>query len=221
MIVPVGFPPRRYLLRPPRRAKGPRAARVAAVLSLPPRQVADLIHRVGDDGEPVPPRFAFSSDEEDALYELDCWIDLPGCPELDPEGAEEGAWAASRRGSVEAVMSERHSEGPWELCSRDEATADAGSDAVAGSEIEEAGGLERVCSGGSAGRRRQQGEAVLVWLASIMSRLTTKCAQVCDMAWNELGETVTFQGRPVAQALSEAAVEGAAWGRVVRDKTAH
>ncbi|CAM9761295.1 unnamed protein product, partial [Ectocarpus sp. 12 AP-2014] len=57
--------------------------------------------------------------------------------------------------------------------------------------------------------RRKAAESLLAWLTSIESKLALKCAEVCDTAWYDLGETITYKGRPVAYTIPAAVMEAA------------
>lgn len=176
----------------------------------------------------------FSTAELGTLHDLQCWIDLPHAtsssrsdPEWDTnaeanevdsrDGSDEG-----RTGYNGVVVREA-----YHVLEGETGPRASGSDGlhVAGTERSEDGqtdqqakNMERILHEEGWTRRRHSDGALLAWLRSIELRLTDKCAELCDVAWFELGETITFRGRPVVLDIPPEAMNEAMQRRVERDR---
>ena len=194
-----------------------------------PTKVVDFLHRVEDDGEPMSAASMFSQSDEEALFGLDCWVDFAATSRNIPrDGMKRDSLADGGRHTIEGAHGSDTGTGdrPTIVSSKD--TDIPGGVEGPGGEVERqvAEGkenepaAERIhnsdCAEGAA--RKQAAEAVLAWLRLIDSRLVGKCAQVCDAAWYDLGETITYKGRPVAHRLPPRAMEAAAQRREDRDE---
>lgn len=141
----------------------------------------------------------FSSTEEEFLFDLDCWVDFhPFVPRpvekiplpiQDRRGRQRNPGNAAHTGAKFATV-------------ENEAGASVNTSGWATQEGPLGGLVSRV------GEEEEEGEeeegAIAAWLRSIGSRLTEKCAEVCDAAWHEMGETITYRGRSVTQGLVSA-----------------
>lgn len=145
----------------------------------------------------------FSVADKACLVDLDCWMDFPDAAKGDNQC----------RSSLERSNNDQD---PCESESRDSnegQVMDATKDLFVGMglHIDEAGRTDSVSDRRSEQLREEK--AVLVWLESIEPKLTGKCAEACDMAWYELGETLTYQGKSIAADLPPEAMEAAVWRR--------
>lgn len=151
----------------------------------------------------------FSADEEGVLYDLDCWENFTGIAEsvlvnvpktCRDDGSDDRETASESEGDEEDdPRSDTGGVGDGEGCAEDvKATSHRRSL------------VERET-------RRKRAEAVVVWLRSIESSLAAKCAEVCDTAWYDLGETITYKGRPVAYTIPATVMEAATRRRESRE----
>lgn len=161
----------------------------------------DHLRRIEEDGEPMSAVSVFSTVEEDVLYDLDCWESF----DVNPEKAR-----------VSYSRSEGNIDEDQEVhCGRRDEGKNHGDDGgeikVEGEEgtAEEASRWAHQQSRIEKEIRWKAAEAVLAWLRSIESRLAEKCAEVCDAAWYDLGETITYKGRPVAYSIPATVMEAA------------
>ncbi|CAM9242850.1 unnamed protein product [Scytosiphon promiscuus] len=166
-------------------------------------KVIDHLRRIEDDGEPMSAVSVFSSAEEDVLYDLECWETFIADPEKPlvsfpgKDGNEDEGGGAGDRGSRDGDDDHRESIANAGVEGDERADEKASRQALQQSRVEKE-------------MRWKATEAVLVWLRTIESRLTKKCAEVCDAAWYNLGETITYKGRPVAYSIPETVMEDAA-----------
>lgn len=159
----------------------------------------------------------FCTANEEGLYDLDCWIDFSAVTEnvlkrspydvsVDNEKHEDGDGGndngggnidtgAKANGNSDKVNgnAQQDKEGETKLEEGDDSTEIIRTSRC-GSLLEEA-------------TRRQETHAMVAWLRAIESRLAERCAEVCDTAWYELGETITYQGKPIAHSLPPEAME--------------
>lgn len=181
-------------------------------------KVNDFLHRMEDDGEPMSAASMFSHADEEALFDLDCWVDFDATSRSIPQGGKKEDSRSDGGGHGSDVGT---GDRPTIVGSKDTDIPDEGEgpkdeverQATEGNEDESA--AEKILNSDCAelvkeAARKQAAEAVLAWLRLIDSRLVGKCAQVCDAAWYDLGETITYKGRPVAHRLPPRAMEAAA-----------
>ena len=156
----------------------------------------------------------FSADEEGVLYDLECWENFSAVEERVLEnatnncredgGGEGGGGGGGDGGGETESEAEGHEEG-----------SSPRSDAGGAPHENDEGGAEGVeakvhrRSVVERETRRRTAEAVAVWLRSIESSLAAKCAEVVDAAWYDLGETITYKGRPVAYSIPAPVMEAA------------
>lgn len=174
-------------------------------------KVIDHVRRIEDDGEPMSALSVFSADEEGVLYDLDCWENFSSVEErvlgnasevcLD-DGHDDRETESKTEGDEET---ESKTKGDEENHPRSD-TGGAENDEEC---AEEARRKTHRRSMLEKETRRKTAEAVLVWLRSIESSLAVKCAEVCDAAWYDLGETITYKGRPVAYGIPATVMEAA------------
>lgn len=171
----------------------------------------------------------FSADEEDVLHSLGCWKTFSTVPktvlgnvprndgcnednnnEDDREATKNGDGDGEGEAGGEAGIN-TDQEPTGNNNGNDEADTqnNGGEGASDEGSAEEAGRLAHGRSKLEREMRRRAAEAVLAWLRSIESCLTERCADVCDAAWYDLGETITYKGRPVAYDIPEAVMEAA------------
>lgn len=183
-------------------------------------QVMDLLHRMETHGEPISATSAFSTAEEDGLYDLDCWIEFADATRDTAHGQEKPPNDGQNRDVHTAEHGEKGAEGNVEgekhLVEEESARFyGVGGDGVEHKESRPDG------DAGSERERRRKGAApaapVVAWLTIIKFKLTEKCAETCDLAWYEVGETLTYQGRSVAAGLPPAVVDAAALRREDRE----
>lgn len=158
---------------------------------------------------------AFSVVNEDTLYDLDCWVKFPSSS---PDSARGNSYHGNdRNDSNKQIQSGEEQEGDMkERSDQDLDTPDGIDDAdlhINGLEEGEAGWERRRCSAQRRYRRQHGAAAVCKWLKSVESKLTERCAEACDLAWYEVGETITYQGRSVAASLPPGTMEAAARSR--------
>lgn len=171
-------------------------------------KVVDLLHRVEGDGEPMSAASVFCTSDEEGLCDLGCWIDFSAVAstvlEQDPNNDTADATVEARTAAE---------------CEIDKALADGDiiNEGQSRGEENAAEAEERRVSFPQDTVRRQEAEAVAEWLRSIESQLVEKCAEVCDTAWYDLGETITYQGRPVAHSLPAVAMDTAMQRREDRE----
>lgn len=188
----------------------------------------DILHRIERNGEPMSAPWVFSAADEDALCELDCWVECSSSPSVVTESELPQAL-----GDRDKPVSRYHRYSAWAGGDgfTDEDRRVVGRDVE--SVVEQFGGClennidaeerpEEDQEGGrreDEGARRRQLEALVVteWLRSIEARLTERCAEACDLASYEVGETITYQGKSVAPGLPHAALEKATTMRVERE----
>lgn len=187
-----------------------------------------------DNGEPMSAASMFSEADQESLFGLDCWVDFAATSLDTPQDRveEDGGRADDEQQAFGG------SDGS-DTSTNDRPTIIVGSNGTdipdegggGGDDVEAPGAgvkgdeckAERIPSSDCAelvleSARRQAAEAVLAWLRSIDSLLVGKCAQVCDAAWYDLGETITYKGRPVAHRLPPRAMEAAAQRREDREE---
>lgn len=143
----------------------------------------------------------FSAVEEDVLHDLDCWKNFVANPDKDSRSyTRDDGSNDDDRGGDGSSNSEDNNHGD-----------DGGEIGVEGGErgAEEAGRQAQQQSKAEKEMRWRATEAVLAWLRSIESRLAEKCAEVCDAARYDLGETITYKGRPVAYGIPATIMEAA------------
>lgn len=178
-----------------------------------PAKVIGLLRRIEEDGEPMSADSVFSPSDEENLYDLDCWFDFSFAPApkkigVDPtedgEHGDDKCVGVSDGGrNVEGEMRVGGIEGGDTVGEEEDGVAAEG-------EVSRGRLLEQET-------RRQEAAGVASWLRSIESRLVEKCASVCDVAWYELGEPITYQGRPVAHSLPHGVMEAAMQRREERE----
>lgn len=186
-------------------------------------KVTDFLHRMEDDGEPMSAASMFSEADEEALFGLDCWVDFAttNLAVLQDE-MEEGSGADDGQQTIGSRHgSEASTDGGPTIVGSDNDVVDElnglgeeGKDEAAAERINRSDCAELL----EEATRRKATEAVLTWLRSIDSELVGKCAEVCDAAWYDLGETITYKGRPVAHRLPARAMEAAAQRREDREE---
>lgn len=146
----------------------------------------------------------FSPSDEEGLYDLDCWLDFKfaaGPEVVGVDTTEDGlhddkdVGVGTGGGSVDIDMGVGGIEG-------DDTVEDEEEGVAAEGKVSRGRLLEQEA-------RRQEAAGVAAWLRLVESRLVEKCASVCDVAWYELGETITYQGRPVAHSLPHGVMEAA------------
>eukprot|EP00752_Nemacystus_decipiens_P004018 g3681.t1 len=184
----------------------PRTAHLLEIASkaVPLREkVIDHLRRIEEDGEPMSAASVFSTDEEGLLYDLECWENFGTVEERVPEHAsqacpEEDAGDSGETGSETEAGEESSPRSDVRGAGNDEGRAeDIKAKAHRRSIVERE-------------NRRRTAEAVVVWLRSVESSLAAKCAEVVDAAWYNLGETITYKGRPVAYSIPAPVMEAAA-----------
>lgn len=175
----------------------------------------------------------FSTAERETLHDLQCWIDLPHAtrssrsdPEwdTDAEANEVGSGDGSDEGRTghngvvrEAYHVLEEQTGP--RASRSNGLYVAATERKQDGQTDQhAKIMERVLHEESRTRRCHSDGALLAWLRSIELRLTDKCAELCDVAWFELGETITFRGRPVVLDIPPEAMNEAMQRRVEQER---
>lgn len=164
-------------------------------------KVIDHLRRIEDDGEPMSAASVFSADEEGVLYDLDCWGNFSNV-----EGRIiRNAPKTCRDDEDDDRETENNVEGDEENSPQSDSGGAGNGEGCA----EEAKGETHRRSLLERETRRKTAEAVLAWLKSIESSLAEKCAEVCDAAWYDLGETITFKGRPVAYSIPATVMEAA------------
>lgn len=193
-------------------------------------KVTDFLRRMEDDGELMSAASMFSQADEEVLLGLDCWVDFANSLNVPKDGVDEDGRADDGlQTTKEGHESDASTDGrPTVVSSSDTGTADEidlPEDEGQGpaEEKEDESAAERINNSDheellEVTERRQATEMVLAWLRSIDSRLVGKCAQVCDAAWYNLGETITYKGRPVAHRLPPRAMEAAAQRREDREE---
>lgn len=172
----------------------------------------------------------FSADEEDVLRVLGCWEtfnstvpktdlgNVPGNDDCNEDNDDDDGDGNDRQtknngggevngdaGNIEkgpTVDDDNENEEDITQNSGGEGGSDEGSTEEAKRLAHRRSKLEREM-------RQKAAEAVLAWLRSIGSRLAERCAEVCDEAWYDLGETITYKGRPVAYGIPETVMEAA------------
>ncbi|CAM9365008.1 unnamed protein product [Ectocarpus fasciculatus] len=165
-------------------------------------KVIDYVRRIEDDGESMTASTVFSAAEEDVLYELECWEqfdafvervlrDESNSDDRDDDFDAESDGGGESKGSGADEDDAGEGEGDDE-----ESTEEARRQAQSRRRLEKEA-------------RRKAAEALLAWLTSIEEKLALKCAEVCDTAWYDLGETITYKGRPVAYTIPTAVMEAA------------
>ncbi|CAM9282411.1 unnamed protein product [Ectocarpus sp. 4 AP-2014] len=163
-------------------------------------KVIDYVRRIEDDGESMTASSVFSPTEEDVLYELDCWEQFDAFAEriLRDETSSndrDDDFDADSDGGGE-------SKGSGSDGDAGDGEGDEESTEEAKRQAQRRRRLEKEA-------RRKAAESLLAWLTSIESKLALKCAEVCDTAWYDLGETITYKGRPVAYTIPAAVMEAA------------
>lgn len=195
-------------------------------------KVIDHLRRIEEDGESMSAS-VFSADEEDLLHGLGCWETFSTVPKtvLGNVSVNDDCNADNNDGHDDDKDDEQEANNNGKGGGGDDGDGDADGDAgiigqgpnVDDNANEEDGGE----GGGDEGSteeakrlahrrskleremRQKAAEAVSAWLRSIESRLAERCAEVCDAAWYDLGETITYKGRPVAYSIPEAVMEAA------------
>lgn len=155
----------------------------------------------------------FSTSDEEGLYDLDCWVDFGTVTEHVPnEDPANNACGGEEQDGIERG-------GGGYGCGSSDRDVDGGT----GPEDDEEGYAAEGRGESQRGRlikeasRRQEAAAVISWLREIDSRLVETCAEVCDAAWYDLGETITYKGRPVVDSLPPSAMETAMQRREKRE----
>ena len=183
--------------------------------------MTDLLHRIKTHGEPISASSAFSTPEEDDLYELDCWLEFAA-------GAREsGQDNSDKRGRNHA----HDSEDKERRFKEENANKNGDRVEALGGGIERSFGNSVVCVDGRsdeeyAGCEKKEGERsnaeatadVAAWLTMIEFKLLERCAEACDLAWYEVGETITYQGRSVSAGLPSTIMEAATLKRENRER---
>lgn len=181
-------------------------------VSLFPLKVLDALRRMEDDDEPMSAASIFSGEDEEGLSDLDCWVDFDPAPDYVLEEDRENGICDDNRDESSAGKEAPTQGSSVELDFDKEGDMEAGVSTTGKGRISQCAVLLRQV------KRRQEAEAVVAWLRSIEQRLVQKCAEACDASWYELGETITYQGRPVASSLPQGAMETAMLRREDRDK---
>ncbi|CAB1108641.1 unnamed protein product [Ectocarpus sp. CCAP 1310/34] len=163
-------------------------------------KVIDYVRRIEDDGESMTASSVFSPTEEGVLYELNCWEQFDA---IDERVLRDDSSSNDRDDDFDA-----DSDGGGEGKGSD-ADNDAGDGERDEEFTEEARRQAQRRRRLEKEARRKAAESLLAWLTSIESKLAHKCAEVCDTAWYDLGETITYKGRPVAYTIPTAVMEAA------------
>lgn len=175
----------------------------------PRSKVNDHVRRIEEDGEPISATSVFSTEEEGVLYDLDCWENFGGIP----ENVLGGDQASGENDNGDGDGDGRGGEKP----SQDYSPGEEGQEGDEGLDCDEAKNRAQRRITLEREMRRKVAEAVLAWLKSIESNLAAKCAEVCDAAWYDLGETITYKGRPVAYSIPAPVMEAATKRRENRE----
>ncbi|CAN0081653.1 unnamed protein product, partial [Sphacelaria rigidula] len=158
----------------------------------------DLLHRIKTHSEPISSTSAFSTSEEDELYELDCWLDFvavardPGQENSDERGRSHVDDGEDEERRVEEGNANEVGACVESLGGRGDRSGGDGAECGGSRSDEEYVDCER--------KKGQQSNAaatvdVAAWLTMIEFKLSERCAEACDLAWYEVGETITYQGR--------------------------
>lgn len=154
----------------------------------------------------------FSADEEGVLFDLDCWENFSDAAERVQEHAPE---TRQGEGGDDREAEERNVDEGEEGNNRRRGVGGGGDDEERAEE--EARGETHRRTMLERETRLKTAEAMLMWLRSIESRLVEKCAEVCDAAWYDLGETITYKGRSVAYSIPATVMEAATKRRESQD----
>lgn len=205
-------------------------------------KVLDCLRRIEDDGEPMTAPSIFSAVDKDDLCGLLCWISFSaaakpgsiGCDARHDDMSKTDAdddelvreEATATRGGCEGMQEDndawdRKQDGSidglgWQEQAERQAQDENNGHGQDGGPEGKRWASRRVGSREQAIRRREAA-AVISWLRTIESRLVKRCADVCDAAWYELGEKITYQGRSVANSLPHGAMDGAMQRREDRE----
>ena len=162
----------------------------------------------------------FSTDDEGVLYDLDCWEDFGAAAESAPLGTDQTNGEDDNNGDGGVDREDQKSQGEAPSGKDgdiDEGEGGEGGEGDEGLDCEEAKSRAHRRIVREREARRKEAEAVLAWLRSIESSLADKCAEVCDAAWYDLGETITYKGRPVAYSIPATVMEAATRRREHRE----
>lgn len=155
----------------------------------------------------------FSPTEEDVLYELDCWEQFDAFAE---RVLRDDSSSNDRDDDFDA---DSDGGGESKGSGADDDAGDGEGDEESTEEAKRQAQRRRRLEKEA---RRKAAESLLAWLTFIESKLALKCAEVCDTAWYDLGETITYKGRPVAYTIPAAVMEAAIKRREVgEDRAKH
>lgn len=184
----------------------------------------DLLQRINKHGEPILAMSAFSAAEEDCLYDLDCWMEFASTVKDTAHRKDKRPSIGKNKNILTAEYQEAGADRDAEEGKRhvDERNVDeekAHFSGVSGDGVQRKENRTGVDASTEDKRRREDTTPapVITWLKMIKFKLTEKCADTCDSAWYEVGETITYQGRSVAAGLPPAVVEGAIFRREDRE----
>lgn len=175
----------------------------------------DLLWRLENNGETIPAPSAtdsvFSSTEEGLLFDLNCWVEFRP---FVPHPVEKIPLPVNDRRGGQRDPGDAADTGAKFVTVENEVDASVNTSGW----VTQEGPLGGLVSQVGEEEEEEEG-AIAAWLRSIGSKLAEKCAEVCDAAWHEMGETITYRGRPVTQGLVSAeAMDRAAQRREEKQK---
>lgn len=159
-------------------------------------QISDLLHRASEDGQSISPLSALSTTECDNLLDLVRCNDDMGAVNVE---LAESVSCEALQVAVAGKDGPRHS--PL-MCGE---TIDVDPVRQEKSNI----GTCADSNTARAVRSALGAKTAVSWLQAVLAQLNDRCAEICDLAWHELGETITYRGRPLAAQLPNEAVEAA------------